>query len=113
MLILLNVLVLTGVGYLNINTSSNQIIIKIIQLPDLSGLESRLACWQRNLHLLSLQIHYTLHLPEMGRIDRWGIWLLGVVVRDFLDAGLFCRRLSHFTYPICVSNSCLKQLINR
>ena len=25
------------------------------------------------------KFHYTLHLPEMWEIDRWGIWLLGIV----------------------------------
>lgn len=25
------------------------------------------------------KLHYSLHLPEMGGTDRWGIWLLGVV----------------------------------
>lgn len=25
------------------------------------------------------KLHYSLHLPEMGGIDRWGIWLLGIV----------------------------------
>lgn len=25
------------------------------------------------------KLHYTLHLPEMWRIDRWGIWLLGII----------------------------------
>ena len=25
------------------------------------------------------KLHFSLHLPEMGGIDRWGIWLLGVV----------------------------------
>ncbi len=24
-------------------------------------------------------LHYTLHIPEMWGVDRWGIWLLGVV----------------------------------
>lgn len=25
------------------------------------------------------KLHYTLHLPEMWGIDRWGIWLLGII----------------------------------
>jgi len=25
------------------------------------------------------KFHYSLHLPEMGGIDRWGLWLLGVI----------------------------------
>lgn len=25
------------------------------------------------------RLHYTLHLPEMWGIDRWGIWLLGII----------------------------------
>lgn len=25
------------------------------------------------------KLHYTLHLPEMGGTDRWGIWLLGII----------------------------------
>lgn len=25
------------------------------------------------------RLHYTLHLPEMAGIDRWGIWLMGII----------------------------------
>ncbi|MCW2249064.1 putative iron-regulated membrane protein [Azospirillum fermentarium] len=25
------------------------------------------------------QLHYSLHIPEIGGIDRWGVWLMGVI----------------------------------
>ncbi|MBX3661968.1 MAG: PepSY domain-containing protein [Burkholderiales bacterium] len=32
-------------------------------------------------HLMSFlyKLHYSLHIPEMGGIDRWGIWFMGVI----------------------------------
>lgn len=34
---------------------------------------------RENLVSFLYKLHYSLHLPEMGGTDRWGIWLLGVV----------------------------------
>jgi uncharacterized iron-regulated membrane protein len=37
-------------------------------------------------HLLSFlyKLHYSLQLPEWGGIDRWGIWLMGIVALSWL-----------------------------
>lgn len=32
-------------------------------------------------HLMSFlyKLHYSLHIPEMGGIDRWGVWFMGII----------------------------------
>lgn len=55
-------------------------------------------------HLMSFlyKLHFSLHVPEMGGTDRWGIWLMGIVALIWLINSLISFFL---TLPVRRKNS--------
>lgn len=57
---------------------------------------------QENFVSFLYKLHYSLHFPEMNGIDRWGMWLLGIIgflwlVNNFIGLTLTFPRLTGFS----------------
>lgn len=65
-----------GYDHVFVDTVTGQIVGK--------RLWGKVAVDKENIMAFLYKLHYTLHFPEVGGTDRWGVWLMGVVALIWL-----------------------------